>query len=74
MKKVGLTLGKFAPLHRGHQMVIDAARTEMEEVIVMIYDAPEVTDIPLGVRADLIRDLYPEVFVIECWDCPTEVG
>ena len=35
-KRIGFTLGKYAPLHAGHQLVIDTALTEMDEVIVMI--------------------------------------
>lgn len=70
----GLTLGKYAPFHRGHQLVIDTALAEMDEVIVIIYDAPEVTTVPLSVRAAWIRQLYPSVRVIEAWDGPTMVG
>ncbi|MEF2245791.1 AAA family ATPase [Paenibacillus sp. IITD108] len=73
-RKIGLTLGKYAPLHRGHQHVIETAMAEMDEVIVIIYDCPETTDIPLPVRASWIRKLYPAVRVIEAWDGPSEVG
>ncbi len=70
----GLTLGKYAPLHRGHQHVIDTALREMDQVSVIIYDAPETTTTPLTVRANWIRTLYPQVQVIEAWDGPNEVG
>lgn len=70
----GLTLGKYAPLHRGHQLVIETALAEMDEVIVIIYDSPEVTLIPLPVRAGWLRTLYPQIMVIEAWDGPHEVG
>lgn len=73
-KKIGLTLGKYAPFHKGHQYVIETALNEMEELIVIIYDAPEVTNIPLNIRANWIKKLYPQVKVIEAWDGPTEVG
>lgn len=73
-KSHGLTLGKFAPLHKGHQFVIETALAEMDEVSVIIYDAPETTSIPLNIRASWIRKLYPRVKVIEAWDGPTEVG
>ena len=73
-KKRGLTLGKYAPLHRGHQMVIETGLSEMDEMIVIIYDAPETTVIPLAVRSGWIRSLYPKVRVIEAWDGPTEIG
>ena len=70
----GLTLGKYAPLHRGHQLVIETALAEMDEVVVIVYDAPETTRVPLAVRAGWIRAMYPSVRVVEAWDGPTEVG
>jgi NadR type nicotinamide-nucleotide adenylyltransferase len=69
-----LTLGKYAPLHRGHQLVIETALAETDEVVVLIYDAPETTGVPLAVRAGWIRGLYPGVRVVEAWDGPAEVG
>jgi HTH-type transcriptional regulator, transcriptional repressor of NAD biosynthesis genes len=73
-KMRGLTLGKFAPLHKGHQLVIETALREMDEVVVIVYDCPEITSIPLRVRANWIRTLYPTVQLIEARDGPTEVG
>lgn len=73
-KKRGLTLGKFAPLHKGHQFLIETALSEMDEVIVLIYDVPEITPVPLPVRSNWIRKLYPGVQLIESWDGPTQVG
>jgi len=72
--KRGLTLGKYAPLHKGHQLVIETALSEMDEVIVIVYDCPETTTIPLSVRSNWIRKIFPAVKVIEAWDGPTEVG
>lgn len=72
--QTGLTLGKFAPLHKGHQFMIETAIEEMDEVIVVIYDCPETTDIPLNIRVNWIRSLYPGVQVIEAWDGPNEMG
>ncbi len=73
MKKMGLTLGKFAPLHKGHQHMIETALREMDELCVMIYDS-DLTDIPLHVRSRWIRTLYPNAHVIEAWDGPQVVG
>lgn len=70
----GLTLGKFAPLHRGHQYLIETALRETDEVVAIIFDAPETTTIPLNVRAAWIRQLYPLVRVVEAWDGPTGMG
>src|SRR5689334_10548309 len=74
MKTTGLTLGKFAPLHRGHQHLIETALQEMDEVVVIIYEAKEVTPVPLSVRAQWISKLYPSVDVILARGGPTEVG
>ncbi len=73
-RTTGLTLGKFAPLHRGHQLLIETAQRETDEVLVLIYNCPETTEVPLGVRARWIREIYPNVEVIEAWDGPLEVG
>lgn len=72
--RVGLTLGKFAPLHRGHQHLIETALAEVDHLVVAIYDAPDVTDVPLEVRAAWLRELYPSIEVIEVRNGPTEVG
>jgi NadR type nicotinamide-nucleotide adenylyltransferase len=70
----GLTLGKYAPLHKGHQFVIETALSEMARLTILIYDAPDTTPIPLNVRADWLRQLYPQAHIIEAWDGPTVVG
>ncbi|MFT5193971.1 MAG: HTH-type transcriptional repressor of NAD biosynthesis genes [Candidatus Promineifilaceae bacterium] len=46
----GLTLGKYTPFHRGHQLVIETALREIDELIVLVYDSPQVTDVPLAMR------------------------
>ncbi|CAD5299386.1 MULTISPECIES: AAA family ATPase [unclassified Imperialibacter] len=72
-KTTGLTLGKFAPLHKGHQLVIETALREVDHLIIMIYDT-DVTTIPLQVRVKWIKCLYPNSTVIECWDGPEGYG
>lgn len=72
--KTGLTLGKFAPLHKGHQFLIERALEETDHVVVIIYNAMEFTPVPLATRASWIRKLYPNVEVIEAPDGPTVVG
>ena len=70
----GLVLGKFAPLHAGHQLLIETALKDNDQVIVMIYDVPEVINVPLSIRTNWLRSLYPALNIIECWDGPLEVG
>ena len=70
----GLTLGKYAPFHTGHQLVIETALQEVDQLIVLVYDSPNVTNIPLPVRARWIETIYPQLQVVEAWDGPQEVG
>lgn len=69
----GLTLGKFAPFHKGHQFLVETALAEVDELIVIVY-ATDLIDVPLQVRAGWIRALYPAVRIIEAWDGPDSYG
>lgn len=70
----GLVLGKFAPLHQGHQLLIDRSIRQCARTTVLVYEAREVTRVPLSVRAGWIRRLYPAVIVVEGVNAPTAVG
>ncbi len=71
-KTTGLILGKVAPMHKGHQYLIDTALDIVDELIFVVYDCPDRVHIPTNVRANWIRQLYPQVNVIEGWDAPNE--
>ncbi|MDG9666548.1 AAA family ATPase [Hahella sp. CR1] len=73
-RRVGLTLGKFAPLHKGHQYLIEQALEQVDHLLVMIYGCPDVIDVPLERRASWIKTLYPQAEVILAPDGPQEVG
>ncbi|HNS97743.1 MAG TPA: AAA family ATPase [Polyangiaceae bacterium] len=72
--KIGLTLGKFSPLHKGHQFLIETALGEVDKLYLLLYDSPETTTIPLSVRAGWVRRMYPQVQVVEAWDGPSDAG
>lgn len=55
MKKIGFTIGKFAPFHKGHQYLIEKAIKEMDEFYVIVYET-DVINIPVEVRADWIKE------------------
>ncbi|MDR1641512.1 MAG: AAA family ATPase [Clostridiales bacterium] len=74
MRKIGLVLGKFSILHKGHQFLIETALSEMDSVYVLVYDSPTTTRTPLDVRASWIKRLYPSVNVIEGWCGPEDSG
>ena len=73
MKKIGFTIGKFAPLHKGHQYLIEKGIKETEEFYVVIYDT-NVTKIPLKERANWIKQLYPEVKILYAKNPPMQYG
>jgi HTH-type transcriptional repressor of NAD biosynthesis genes len=70
----GLIIGKFAPLHRGHRYLIDRALEKADRLIVLVYDVPELTRVPLEVRMDWVRRLYPQAEIIDAGIGPKEVG
>lgn len=73
MEKVGFTIGKFAPLHKGHQYLIETALKEMDKFYVVIYDT-DVTKIPIEIRAGWIKKLYPQVEILYAKNSPKEYG
>lgn len=72
-KKVGFTIGKFAPLHKGHQLLIETALKEMDELYVVIYDT-DITNINIEKRANWIKRLYPNVKILYAFNSPTKYG
>ena len=73
VKKIGFTIGKFAPLHKGHQYLIETAIKEMDELYVIVYDT-DLIDIPTEERANWIKKLYPNVKIILAKNPPKEYG
>lgn len=72
-KKIGFTIGKFAPLHKGHQLVIETALKEVDELYVVIYDT-DIINIGVKERARWIKELYPKVQIIYAYNSPTKYG
>ncbi|WP_414660497.1 AAA family ATPase [Horticoccus sp. 23ND18S-11] len=55
----GLVVGKFAPLHRGHEYVIRRAVAECDEVVVISYSKPEIPGCEPEKRAQWLAELFP---------------
>jgi NadR type nicotinamide-nucleotide adenylyltransferase len=56
----GLVVGKFAPLHRGHELVIARALDACDEVVVVSYTRPELPGYPAAVRERWLAALFPQ--------------
>lgn len=63
----GLVLGKFWPLHAGHQHLITEALAICDRVTVQLL-ATRAEDVPLDVRAAWIRELHPEAHLVAAYD------
>lgn len=72
-KKVGFTIGKFAPLHKGHQFLIETAIKEMDEFYAVVYDT-DIIDINVEKRANWIKKLYPKINIIYAYNSPKKYG
>lgn len=66
MKKFrrGLVVGKFAPLHLGHDLVLRQAGDECQELVILSYTRPEFPEFPPPLRESWLRELYPSARVI----------
>jgi HTH-type transcriptional repressor of NAD biosynthesis genes len=56
----GLAVGKFAPLHRGHELVIRRAFAECDEVVLLSYSKPEMPGCPPELRERWLATLFPK--------------
>ena len=71
--KIGFTIGKFAPLHKGHQYLIEKGLNEMDEFYVVVYDTCKIS-IPIETRANWIKFLYPNCHILYAKNPPNEYG
>ncbi len=71
--KIGFTIGKFAPLHKGHQYLIEKGLKEMDKFYVIIYET-QVTEVPLETRGSWIQQIYPEVNLLYAKNPPSQYG
>jgi len=63
----GLVLGKFLPPHRGHQHLVDAAREQVDELVVLVCSLRR-EDIAGERRVAWMRELHPDCRVIHVSD------
>jgi HTH-type transcriptional regulator, transcriptional repressor of NAD biosynthesis genes len=58
--QAGLVVGKFCPLHRGHQYLIETALAQCERVIVVSYTKPDFQGYDRAKRQKWLDTLYPQ--------------
>ncbi|HEU4562028.1 MAG TPA: AAA family ATPase [Longimicrobium sp.] len=55
----GVVVGKFAPLHRGHELLVGRALSECHEVVVISYQRPELPGYPPELRERWLAARFP---------------
>jgi HTH-type transcriptional regulator, transcriptional repressor of NAD biosynthesis genes len=60
----GLVVGKFAPPHKGHQLLLETALNQCEHLTVLVYFNPDFQNMPSETRASWILELYPNATVL----------
>ncbi len=73
MKKIGFTIGKFAPFHKGHEFLIETALKEMDEFYIVVYDTPQF-GIQIETKIKWIKERFPGVEIIEAYNSPKQYG
>ena len=69
-----VVVGKFAPLHRGHERLLDTACAAAEVVTVVVWSNPDFQSMPSHVRGQWVRELYPKANVIVPDDGPPDAS
>lgn len=72
-KKIGFTIGKFAPFHKGHAYLIETALKEMDEFYVVVYDTPEF-NIDIDTKIKIITKKFPTVKILKAFNSPKQFG
>lgn len=58
--KTGLIVGKFCPLHKGHEYLIETALEACERLVIISYTKPEYLGCEVEKRRAWLAELYPE--------------
>ena len=61
--EIGFTIGKFAPLHLGHDQLIQRGIRENDLFYILINET-DVLDVPIEARAKWLKELYPEARIL----------
>ena len=59
MEKVGLIIGKFAPLHKGHEYLIKTALKEVEKLYILVYET-SLIDVDIKIREAWIKSVFKD--------------
>ena len=73
MKKIGFTIGKYAPYHIGHKYLIETALKDMDELYVVVYDTPNLK-INIEDKLKWIKKDFTNVKILKAFNSPKQYG
>ena len=75
MKKIGLTIGKFAPFHNGHEYLIKTALKYVDELYIFMCET-DVIDIQLSKRMEWVKKIFnnSNIKVVGAYKPPKKYG
>lgn len=62
--RTGLIVGKFCPLHKGHEFLIDSAIAQCKKLYIISYTNPEFEGCEPKKREAWLRELYPNTEIM----------
>jgi HTH-type transcriptional regulator, transcriptional repressor of NAD biosynthesis genes len=62
--RVGLVVGKFAPLHNGHLLLVQHASSQSERLVIISYSNPELPGYEAHRREAWLRICFPQVTLL----------
>lgn len=60
MKSYGLIVGKFSPLHTGHEWFIEEAATQCDQLLILSYSNPEFEHCSVENRTIWLNERFPK--------------
>ena len=73
LKKIGFTIGKYAPYHIGHKYLIETALKDMDEFYVVVYDTPDL-NIKIEDKIKWLQSDFPDVKILKAYNSPKQYG
>jgi HTH-type transcriptional repressor of NAD biosynthesis genes len=66
--RLGLVVGKFSPLHLGHELLIEHAMAHCRRVLVLGYSKPELPGCSAARRQQWVQRRFPQVLNVQLDD------
>ena len=70
--KIGFVVGKFCPLHKGHEYLINTAIANCDQVFILSYTSQKFPNCSVANRTIWLTTLFPNCIIRVLEDCPDD--